>query len=352
MPNANRGAGVVSRLDAIPINYLARAGEVMSEAGFSIDASLTGSNLQFVDLQNSEAEIDKDDYYVILEAIIKAVDIDGFGLRVGHKFSVGDYGVLGYAFLSSPTLMSAIKTFFRYQAIVGSGAMFEEAIKLEDSRVVITATSHLPEGALNRYEVESSFGQWSKTAESISMNGASLDFTQVNFKFPKPSYSSMYDDMFNCAVYFGQPENQIIFDRETLDQRFTMANEVTASLCENQCQEILQNLKKQGGLVEDVRRIIINNPGQLAQPENIAAQLNMSYRTLRRRLNTEGFSFKQIHKEVVMGLATAYLRQTELSTQEIAFLVGYSEVANFHRAFKSWFNQTPGAYRQSRDQSI
>ena len=98
MPNANRGAGVVSRLDAIPINYLARAGEVMSEAGFSIDASLTGSNLQLVDLQNSEAEIDKDDYYVILEAIIKAVDIDGFGLRVGYKFSVGDYGVLGYAF--------------------------------------------------------------------------------------------------------------------------------------------------------------------------------------------------------------------------------------------------------------
>ena len=160
MPNANRGAGVVSRLDAIPINYLVRASEVMSEAGFSIDASLTGSHVQLVDLQNSEAEIDKDDYYVILEAIIKAVDIDGFGLRVGHKFSVGDYGVLGYAFLSSPTLMSAIKTFFRYQAVVGNSAMFEEEIKLEDSRVVITATSHLPEGALNRYEVESSFGQW------------------------------------------------------------------------------------------------------------------------------------------------------------------------------------------------
>jgi len=49
----------------------------------------------------------------------------------------------------------------------------------------------------------------------------------------------------------------------------------------------------------------------------------------------------------VMGLATAYLRQTDLSTQEIAFLVGYSEVANFHRAFKTWFKQTPGAYRQS-----
>ena len=324
MPNANRGAGVVSRLDTIPINYLTRASDVMSEAGFSIENSLIGSHLELADLHNLEAEIDKDDYYAILEAIIKTVDIDAFGLRVGHKFSVGDYGVLGYAFLSSPTLMSAIKTFFRYQTIVGSGAMFEETINLEDGRVVITATSHLPEGALNRYEVESSFGQWSKTAESISMNGASLDFTQVNFSFSKPSYVDLYDRIFKCPVHFDQPENQIIFDRKTLDQRFTMANEVTASLCENQCQEILQNLKKQGGLVEDVRRIIINNPGELAQPEYIAAQLNMSYRTLRRRLNNEGLSFKQIHKEVVMGLAAAYLRQTDLSTQEIAFLVGYS----------------------------
>ena len=347
MPNVNRGAGVVSRLDTIPINYLARASEVISEAGFSIDTFLSESQLEPADLQNIEAEIAKDDYYSVLETIIKAIDIDGFGLRVGHKFSVGDYGVLGYAFLSSPTLMSAIKTFFRYQTIVGNGAMFEEAINLEGSRVVITAKSHLPAGALNRYEVEASFGQWSKTAESISMNGASLDFTQVNFNFSKPAYAAMYDVMFNCPVQFDQPENQIIFDRETLDQRFTMANEITASLCENQCQEILQNLKKQGGLVEDVRRIIINKPGQMAQPEDIANQLNMSYRTLRRRLSAEGLSFKQIHKEVVMGLATAYLRQTDLSTQEIAFLVGYSEVANFHRAFKTWFNQTPGAYRQS-----
>lgn len=347
MPNVNRGAGVVSRLDAIPINYLTRASEVMAEAGFSIDAFLSESEFQFTDFQNLESEIDKDDYYAVLQRIIKAVDIDGFGLRVGHKFSVGDYGVLGYAFLSSPTLVSAIKTFFRYQTIVGNGAMFEEAINLKESSVVITAKSHLLEPALNRYEVEASFGQWAKTADSISMNGASLQFTRVNFEFSKPSYASMYDQIFNCPLYFGQPENQIIFDRDTLDQRFTMANEITASLCENQCQEILRSLKKQGGLVEDVRRIIINKPGEITPPEEIAVQLNMSYRTLRRRLSAEGVSFKQIHKEVVMTLATSYLRQTDLSTQEIAFLVGYSEVANFHRAFKIWFNQTPGAYRQS-----
>ena len=108
MPNVNRGAGVVSRLDTIPINYLARASEVISEAGFSIDTFLSESLLEHADLQNLEAEIAKDDYYSVLESIIKAIDIDGFGLRVGHKFSVGDYGVLGYAFLSSPTLMSAI----------------------------------------------------------------------------------------------------------------------------------------------------------------------------------------------------------------------------------------------------
>ena len=55
MPNVNRGAGVVSRLDTIPINYLARASEVISEAGFSIDTFLSESQLDPADLQNLEA---------------------------------------------------------------------------------------------------------------------------------------------------------------------------------------------------------------------------------------------------------------------------------------------------------
>jgi AraC-like DNA-binding protein len=126
-----------------------------------------------------------------------------------------------------------------------------------------------------------------------------------------------------------------------------MANEVMAQLCEQQCESLLASLTREHGLVEQVRRLIINRPGRVPTPDSIAQDLNMSYRTLRRKLSQQGTSFKAILGEVRMGLAGEYMKNTNLSTQEIAYLLGYSEASNFHRAFKLWFDQTPGEYRRN-----
>ena len=139
----------------------------------------------------------------------------------------------------------------------------------------------------------------------------------------------------------------MIFSAELLDRPIMMANELTAQICEQQCTTILQSLTQQEGLVDQVRKLIITLPGRAPAPEEIAGKLNMSYRTLRRRLSDEGSSFKEIQNEVRMGMASEYMRQTELTTQEIAFLLGYGEASNFHRAFKVWHDQTPGEYRSS-----
>ena len=76
-------------------------------------------------------------------------------------------------------------------------------------------------------------------------------------------------------------------------------------------------------------------------------QLHISDRTLRRRLQEESTSFKEILNEVRMTMAQEYLSNTTLSIQEIAYLLEYSEASNFHRAFKNWCNKTPNDYRDS-----
>lgn len=341
------GSGVVSSPDCIPLSYLIRANEVLLEHGQDITPYLAAVDISLHDLVNADFEVSSQQYYTLMDQLLKDLDIPALGVRVGRKFSTVDYGVLGYAFISSQTLLQGMKTFFRFQAIVGSNAMFEELLSLDAEACIISVNCQAPSGRIYRYEVEESFGQWLATAESVSMNGAPLQFTHINFTFPKPSYGNLYQELFRCPVYFDQPRNEIHFPRALLEQRFTMANEITAQLCEQQCETILNNLQQQGGLVEEVRRLIINQPGQAPSPEEVARHLNVSYRTLRRRLSEEGTSFKNIHNEVRMGMAMEYLRQTELSTQEIAFLLGYSEVTNFHRAFKKWSQLTPGEYRES-----
>ena len=347
MQLAASGSGVVSRSDCVPLSYLTRANEVLLERGEDIGPYLGAANLTLKDLEVAGIEVSSQQYYAVMEQLLRDTAIPALGVQVGRRFSVGDYGVLGYAFLSSQTLLQALKTFFRFQAIVGGSAMAEESLEVAAEDGIICVSCRAASDRLYRYEVEECFGQWLAVAYSVLMSGIALKFSRIEFTFPKPDYGDLYSTLFQCPVYFDQPRNEIHFPRTALAQRFTMADKITAQLCEKQCETILQNLQQQGGLVAEVRRLIINRPGQAPDPEVAARQLNLSYRTLRRRLSEEGTSFKEIHNEVRMGMAMEYLRQTELSTQEIAFLLGYSEVTNFHRAFKKWAQQTPGECRAS-----
>ena len=340
------GDGVVSEPDMLPYIVLTRAIEVAQEHGCNIQSDLDKAGLSEILASGDRGEIPRQNYYRFIESLLARYTIPAFGLQVGQRFSVADYGILGYAFISSPTLGKSLQTFFRFQQIVGADASFLEELRVEDHYAIIRINCKQTASALYRFEVEEGIGQWSVSGVILE-DGSNLVFSKVHFAFPKPCDHQFLEERLNCPVFYDQKDSEIYISSALLNQRFSMANEVTAQLCELQCEKILHNFKAQGGLVEQVRRLIINNPGELPDPNHVASQLNLSYRSLRRHLREEGASFKEIHNDVRMGMATEYLTQTTLSTQEIAFILGYSEVTNFHRAFKKLNNMTPGKYRES-----
>ncbi len=339
-----RGDGVVTRLDTLPVNYVYRVLEIAEEFGY--DGSLTLSEMGVGHALESGGSVDVpiETYYRIVEKTLAVVDIPAFGIRVGQKFSLADYGVLGYACISSTTLRQLLQTFFRFQQIVGSSATFSEALRVDGDQAMIEIRSSGANEHLVRFDIEEAMGQWSSAAKDILGRDDSM-YTRVNLSCSKPAYAREMQLLLGCPVAFSQPRNEMVFPAAYLDLPLTMANELTSQLCEQQCNTILRGLTEQEGIVDQVRKIIINLPGQVPTPEEVASQLNMSYRTLRRRLGEEGTSFKEIHGEVRMGMAAEYIRQTELTTQEIAYLLGYGETSNFHRAFKTWYGQTPGEFR-------
>ena len=340
-----RGDGVVTRLDTLPLNHLSHVLEVAEEFGYDLQPILSGAGIgDGLEIQESTSDLPSDLYYHILDQILKMVDIPSFGVRVGQKFSLVDYGVLGYACISSPSFRRLLQTFFRFQQIVGSSATFSEALREEGDRAMIEIRSTSAKDHLARFDIEEAIGQWISATQDMASGERSM-YTRINLSFSKPDYADDMQSLLDCPVFFDQPRNEMVFPAEFLDHPLTMANELTSQLCEQQCNTILQGLNKQQGLVDQVRKLIINLPGQVPTPEDIAGQLNVSYRTLRRRLSDEGTSFKEIHNEVRMGMAAQYMRQTDLTTQEITFLLGYSEASNFHRAFKAWHGKTPGDYR-------
>ena len=95
-----------------------------------------------------------------------------------------------------------------------------------------------------------------------------------------------------------------------------------------------------------MRRLLIHSAGNFLSISEVAEQLHITERTLRRRLAAEGTDFRTIFDDIKNTLARNYLRKTSLSVAEIADLLNYSEATNFHRAFQRWNSTTPADYRQ------
>jgi AraC-like DNA-binding protein len=100
------------------------------------------------------------------------------------------------------------------------------------------------------------------------------------------------------------------------------------------------------GCASDVRHALLSSRGRFPSAKEVASSLNMSERTLRRRLDEEATSFMQIVDDVRNHLARQYLSETKLTIAEVGELLGFDDVANFRRAFKRWNGYPPRSMRE------
>ncbi|NKI18703.1 helix-turn-helix transcriptional regulator [Spongiibacter sp. KMU-166] len=114
--------------------------------------------------------------------------------------------------------------------------------------------------------------------------------------------------------------------------------------CIKACRELLDEISSQGSLKSCVVDVLIGSPGAFPSIEQVAKKLEMSTRSLRRKLQQEGTSYQDLLQEVRLGLAKQYLRD-KLSVEQIAELLGYSETSAFSRAFKGWTGKAPQEFR-------
>ena len=79
----------------------------------------------------------------------------------------------------------------------------------------------------------------------------------------------------------------------------------------------------------------------------MAKIVGIQSRTMHRRLSTEGVTFRALLRNVRMDLAKRYIGDPQYSVTDVAFMLGYSDVSAFSRAFRSWFGTTPSRFRAS-----
>jgi AraC-like DNA-binding protein len=171
----------------------------------------------------------------------------------------------------------------------------------------------------------------------------------VELDYPRPAHAEQYKDAFGASSYrFSRPNLRVLIaSRDASLPTGTDTDPELRVAAIKRCEELLRGVLGHQSTSDTIRQIFADNPGHLWTLSDIAGHLNMSDRTLQRRLGAEGTGYKQLHNEWLKSEAQHLLQEDNLSIESIALLLGYSDVSNFRHACRRWYKLSPNDYRKS-----
>ena len=267
------------------------------------------------------------------------------GLKLGQAYTMQAYGLFGYAFLSAPTLRHAMSIVSNYGPL--SFTLFRIDFRETRTAGIIQYSRQvdIPEDLLTYYVDRDLAATLPGGAPELP---AQLSPTGVVMMHDGHGQQRVYERFFDCPVTFGGSRSELQVAASLLDTPMPLQDAETSAICQQQCQLLLARLTKSSGFIDSVRQLIVARPGYFPDIDYVAAKLNITSRTLRRRLAEEGSSYQQILADVRYQLAQEYLGTSSLPIEEIAEMLGYSTPGNFSHAFKRWHGSPPSQFRQAR----
>jgi AraC-like DNA-binding protein len=289
----------------------------------------------------SNDRITFEDYDSILNRIASCVSDPAIGLRAAEYIHPSHLGALGYAWLASTTLRAAILRVERYSR------MYNERLvmRVEELPDRLSASYHLPASHSRPHDVGDAHPAVLLKLCRINF-GRPLQPLDVELQRPEPADPSPWLAYFGRNIHFGGRVNRLSISARDADTPLTGANEELVALNEEVLRRQLLKLDRHS-ILNRARLVIMEQlPSGRITEEELAAALNMSKRTLHRKLRENGETFRSLVKQLRMGLAEHYVGNDDYSITEIAFLLGFSDTSAFSRAFRNWYGQSPTQKRE------
>ncbi|GAA5152585.1 MULTISPECIES: AraC family transcriptional regulator [Amycolatopsis] len=306
--------------------------------GVAEDQVLAGSGLTAARLADAGAEVDARQELRVVRNLAAA--LPDAGLAVGREYHATAFGIFGFAFMSSPTMRDAVNLALRYLDL--SFAFSMPRALLEDGRVRMELDDTALPADAARFLVERDLAAIHTMLSELL--GSQVPLLSLELRYPEPSTVEEYEALFGMRPRFGGTGNIAYFDASLLDEPLPLANPQTVALCEAQCRELVSRRRSRAGIAHEVRERLTRFGALAEGMPGVARELGMSTRTLRRKLEESGTSFRALLDEVREALAEELLTTGALSVEDVAIRLGYAEASSFIHAFKRWKGTTPAAY--------
>ncbi|MGH3674288.1 MAG: AraC family transcriptional regulator ligand-binding domain-containing protein [Mycobacterium sp.] len=321
--------------------------EVANERGVPTAEILVGTGIGAADLADPEAVVTAWDEIVAVRRLLARLPDDvGVGVDVGSRFTLTHAGLMGFAAMACATLRELFSIAMRYFSLT----MLQIDVKLfegADDCVLEINVDHLP-ADVRRFFIERDLAGINATingfAYPVVQRYADRVFAELSIQKAVLDPVLMHVPLDNIA--FERAHNRLHIPRAMLDEPLPQADSHTLELCIAQCDVLMQRNEQRRGITAVVRSKLFGEPGRFPTLPEVAAELDVHPRTLRRQLTEEGTSFRALLNEARSTLAVDLLCNVGLTVEEVSNRLGYTDTSTFCHAFKRWHGVPPSAYPQ------
>ena len=315
--------------------------DFLKSIGLSLENILEKAGIPNI-LWKEEIQFSAEEYYLFLKEIDEVITDEQI-LAISNVDNLNMFIPSFFAALSSKNGLEGIKRLAKYKKLIGPVFLeikeFEEIVQVQ--YFFEQRKKELPRFAVLNEQL---------LLMNLLNKGIGKGIMPISVTSPF-EYGELLTKEINATINKAK-QNEIIFSMKDLKKPFLTANNIMVEYLEPQLKQKLAEKESESleTFADRVQKKLFQLiPSGQFSLENVAEEFGISARTVQRNLAVENIKFNQVVKNVQKIMTLNYLESKELSIDEIAYLVGYTETSSFYRAFKGWTGKTVLQYRKEKE---
>jgi AraC-like DNA-binding protein len=314
---------------------------IFEQNGLDPEPLFTEVGITLDQIRDPNARIPARAWDALARATVAQVGDPALGLQAAQCWHPSNLGALGYAWLSSSTLRRGLERVVRYWRLIGEKTAARLEGTEEDLKTVFESGRTDP--VVSAVTADFSI---SLLVSMCRMNyGNGLRPVAVRLKRAKPDGWQVYESHYGCSVRFDATEDSFTLTRDDADKVLPSSNRQIATTLDSILAQQLAQLDKTNVVARCRASLLEQLPSGELSEEEMAQQLNMSRRTLQRKLADAETTYQQLVDTTRRELALRYIENPSQSITDITFMLGFSQQSAFTRAFRRWTGYAPREYR-------
>lgn len=325
-----------------PTDLLLALTLIAPERGVDPEQLCRGLGFAVEDLSKTSTRVSYRQASLMIHRALKAFEDPALGLTLGSRAKLGAMGLIGHAMAMAPTLGEALQLGVQHLVLTGAVG-YRIELRQQGAQFWMELAHLFPDPQIQVFITEEAFA--SSLAYARALTAGAVQLTQIDFVHEDRGSGALARQIFGVPVHYGCAANRFVVAASQLDLPVPTHHPLGLHQALALLAQLVQQEQAKNDLYSAVERAAYKALSSGISVEQVASALNMSSRTLRRRLTAGGVSFEALVENVRKTRALSLLAHSDVAIERVAMAAGYSDVRSFRRAFRRWTGVSPKEYR-------